>query len=263
MPDEANADLVPWVSTGIDRTTQHHLRLPIEFLDGLPGVEDGASASVEGELLQTLRPYFSSREFALVRRIKVTPFVAGDRLVAALLLVDSENSPLARTVDLSELESAAPLAARKIEGARAILGQGPAEMRLAALRSHVLSILGEAQGAGLHVTIARINLDRLAGELLSKSSTQADLYRFKRDLAGALTTMVSGSGELVGSSAGRMLLIIQSKTPYSERLLGHQLTQGVKTLLAAPPVLNELTEQMWRFPSDGESVDEVIDTILR
>ncbi len=261
MPDENGATLVPWVYHGIDRTTQHHLRINREFLESLPGYGDGTSITVAGDALLPLKPYFSSREFALVRRLRITPFIAADQISAALLIVESESAPTSESVDLGTVEEAAPAIAAKINGARAILGNGATETRDAALRARLSNIFSEAESAGMHVTAGRVDLDRLARELM-RNTTTADIYRFKRDLSGALNTMVSGSGELLSLGEHAVLLIVQSKNPYSERLLAHQFAEGVRTLVNDSPPLKDLTDRTWRYPGGGASIDEVIDSIL-
>lgn len=225
----------------------------------MAGFDDGRTAVIEKDNLQQLQPYFSSREFALIDALRIIPFLAGDRLVSALLLIDSQSQPYA--TDASDIEAASPAIAAKIDGARAILGSGASATRQEALRSRLTEVLTEAEGAAVHVTVARINLDRVAAELMG-DSTSADVYRFKRDLAGALSTMVSGSGELLSLGEHSALLVVQSKNPYSERLLAHQFAEGVRTLVADPPPLSELTDRTWQFPNGASSIDEVIDSIL-
>lgn len=261
MPDESTAFLVPWVYRGIDRTTQHRLRLANEFLEALPGFQNGTTVTIERENLGALESYFSRREYSLVQRLRVLPFFDSDRLVAVFLVIESESSPAAPAPDLGLLEAVASTIAAKINSARAFLGHGAIEMRDDALRSHLASVFGEAESAGLYVTVARIGLAKLA-ERLMKDSTTADLYRFKQDLGAALTTMVSGSGELVSLGEHAALLIVQSRNPYSGRLLAHQFAEGVKGFLVDAPFVPDLSDQTWRYPSSGYSIDEVIDAIL-
>lgn len=259
LPDESGLNFVPWVSEGIDRTTQHRLRFSREFLEGLPGLDHGTTAAITGNRLHPLKAFFSNREYALVKTLRITPFLAGDRFPAALLVIDSESRPNSR--DLTGIEAAGPAIAAKIEAARAILGNGTPTIRDEAVRSRLTVILREAESVGFHVTVVRIDLDRLAVDLLG-DSTSTDTYRFKLDLAGAFSTMVSGSGELLSLGEHSVLLVIQSKNPYSERLLVHQFAEGVRTLFADPPALRRLTEHTWRYPAGESSIEEVVDSIL-
>lgn len=261
MPDDSAAFLVPWVYRGIDRTTQHRLRLASDFLEAMPGFQNGTTITIDRSNLESLGNYFSRREFALVQRLRVLPFFDNDRLVAAFLVIDSENSQNQADADLGLLESVASTIAAKINAARAFLGNGAIEMRSDALRAHLSTVFAEAEISGLHVTVARIELDKLA-ERLMKDTTTADRYRFKRDLAAALTTMVSGSGELVSLDEQAALLIIQSRNPYSGRLLSHQFAEGVKGFLSDSPLVTDFSDRTWRYPSGGYSIDEVIDSIL-
>lgn len=261
MPDDGGASYVPWVYAGVDRTTQHRLRLPKEFVENLSGLDDGSPVGVEGASLRPLKGFFSSREFALITRLVICPFTAGSRLSALLLLIDSEDAPLREGLDLAPIEAAGPTIAAKIDGARAILGTGTGGRHGGALRSRLSALLGDGEAGKLHVIVARVDLDRLAHELINDVTT-ADLYRFKRDLAGALTTMVSGSGELVSLGDRHALLIIQSRTPYSVRLLAHQFSEGMRSLVADSPPLDDPVEQTWRYPDGGKSIDEVVDAIL-
>lgn len=259
LPDESGLHLAPWVYAGIDPTTQHRLRLSRELLEARQGFEDGRTIDIAGDDLAPLKPFFSSREFALLLGLRVTPFFAGERLVAAFLILLSEGDrPLS---DLSELESAAPAIAAKIDGARAILGSGTSTTRETALRERLAQVFSEAEAAQVHVITARVNLDKIAAELLGNTSS-ADIYRFKRDLAGALSTMASGSGELLSVGEHAVLIVVQSKNPYSERLLSHQFAEGVRALISGSPALSNLTERTWRYPDGGNSIDEVIDSIL-
>ncbi len=179
--------------------------------------------------------------------------------MAAFLIVRSEGD--AAIPDVAEIESAAPAIAAKIDGARAILGSGTSTTRDAALRERLTQIFSEAEPAQVHVIVARVNLDTIAAELLG-NTTSADIYRFKRDLAGALSTMASGSGELLSVGEHAALIVVQSKNPYSERLLSHQFAEGVRALISGAPGLSNLTERTWRYPDGGNTIDEVIDSIL-
>ena len=259
LPDESGSHLAPWVYGGIDPTTQHRLRLSRELLEAQQGFEEGQTIDIAADDLAKLKPFFSSREFALLRRLRITPFFAGERLVGAFLIMLSEGDR--QVADLAGLESAAPAVAAKIDGARAILGNGGSTARDAAVRERLAQIFAEAETAQVHVIVARVNLDTIAAELLGNTSS-ADIYRFKRDLAGALSTMASGSGELLSVGEHAALIIVQSKNPYSERLLSHQFAEGVRALISGAPGLSNLTERTWRYPDGGNSIDEVIDSIL-
>lgn len=261
MPEETTTFLVPWVYRGIDSTTQHRLRVPMDLLERQPGFPDGGSLVLERAQLAPLEGYFSKREFPLLKRLVIVPFFDREALVAAFLLIDSEAGPVETTATLSSLESVATEIGAKINRARAFLGPGAIELGRDALRSHLSTLMSEAQDSGLYVTMVRVDLQRLARTLLG-SSTSADIYRFKRDLSAALTTMVSGNGELVSIGEREVLLAVQSRNPYSERLLSHQFAEGVRSLFSEAPELASLADQTWRYPDGGNSIDEVIDSIL-
>lgn len=261
MPEESTGFLVPWVYRGVDRTTQRRLRLSREFLEALPELQTGGTITLERKELEPLERYFSRREYALLERLRILPFYEDDHLVAVFLGIDSESSPGGEAPDLGLLEAVSTTIASKINAARAFLGHGAVAMREDALRSHLSTLFAEAESEGLNVTVSRVAVDNLAVRLV-KDSTTADLYRFKQDLAAALTTMVSGSGELVSLGEHAALLIVQSRNPYSGRLLAHQFAEGVKSFLADPTLMTDFSDRTWRYPDGGYSIDEVIDSIL-
>lgn len=260
LPTEQSDVYVPWGYIGIDSTTQRRLRIESQRLGGFADIDEGKEQSLTGQSLAPLRPYFSGREFALLEGLQVFPFVAESEIVALLVILDSEalSRPIA---DLTPLAYCAPTAARRIEASRTLLGKSPGPGAVEDARGRLKALLLACKQDGAYAVVARVDLDRVA-QLLLNDPTTADLYRFKCDIAGVLARMVSAGGELVTVSQSVALLVIRTRTPYSERLLSHQIDAAIRALVSTPSRPDSLTDRTWKYPHDGLQLDDLLDATV-
>jgi hypothetical protein len=256
LPDGKRALYVPWAYSGLDKTSQHRLRLPEDLVTSMDSLLDGERSILSGDRLRPLEPFFSGREFSLIERVELQPFVCEEEIVAILVVLVSRNRG-GEPRDLRALQPAAPLAAEKVRASRALLFREQEAANSDGARERLDRILVDAKREGSYLLLARINIDAIADALLVDPTT-ADVFRFRSDVKAALGRMVSASGELVEINAGLAVLVVRSRAPYSERLLVHQIEAGIRGLVSKAPALGRIAERTWKYPDESFTVDEVL-----
>jgi hypothetical protein len=166
LQDPGRQLFVPWCSTGLDTTTRHRLFLPPGLNPAFNRAATGELTLVEGKGLEGFREFFSSREFALIRRLTLVPFVHGQRLLGLLLIIRMSSEPDGEMLSLlgQTAQQAAPLllqtagkmaddGLRDTEPALPELIQGM--LQAAKQHAHPLLLMRLKLGAFLHQVAAR------------------------------------------------------------------------------------------------------------
>ena len=88
--DPMRLEYAPWASHGFDQTTLHRMRIPL-------GANETFNALANGDPLEVTNPaqraafqrFFSSREFSVLERIILCPYIFEDTLVGVLLITEA------------------------------------------------------------------------------------------------------------------------------------------------------------------------------
>jgi hypothetical protein len=258
----------PWASTGYDQTTLSRLRIPLGATTSFNALANGDPLILtDPASLAPYQEYFSSREFSFVTRLIMTPFIAGESLVAVLLLSDLGSSD-DTDEDLREaMRAVAAAGSPRVNAARArkLTASGPsAPQAPLSLEAQASRFLGTPTGAATPALLLALTVEDYSRRVLAEHQ-HLDPFRLHEDLHYFLGTYVSDMGTALAVRPGRFILALRSLDTGDIDLFVHQLTLYLDGLFggqdrtdkaAAPRVL-----KLRAWPADGDDVRSLIDDL--
>ncbi|MFP4373212.1 MAG: hypothetical protein ACLFPO_02685 [Spirochaetaceae bacterium] len=261
LPDPESGELAPWSMRGLDRTTEHRLRIPVAELTGRILDVHAAVTILSGNALRACKPYVSQREFDRLERVALVPFGGEDRIYGLLVITSSPHLATSSSVlDVAFSAIARPVRAILLEnretrlqggGDRAILDEG--ELQAIAAETPT-----PERG---RVVLVRFDIDGLV-ERISGGAEDLDRYRIRQDVLRVITVMVSEIVTIGTSAAGKVILIVTSDEALSPTMILRQISLKLAELfdeLEAPPDLNVILR---RVDHAVERVDEALSELL-
>ncbi len=207
--------------------------------------------------LVPLQSYFSTREFGLIEKLLFVPFVVGGQVVALLLVARAAEFPTGRSDVLRYIEESALIAAPLIRKSRTVIQPDRPAAPRSDLGSRLSEILAKAAEEKHFILFVKLDLTQLTAALPAHGEG-VDPYHLRKDIVRVLSSMVSGSGELIRLAPNRLLLTLNSRTSHDERLVIHQICSGLGSLFGARLEPAQLHFRSWTYPQEAVSVDELI-----
>jgi hypothetical protein len=255
----------PWASCGYDQTTLHRMRIPLGANESWNALANGAPLSLDSP--QALAPYqqsFSAREFGSVSRMVLTPFIAGGKLVAVLLITEL-RSPFSSDEELM--------------GCLAVIGETGAALVQRSRGDRLAVALAESKPpsspedeatryiAGLGASGTRILFVSLSLEAYARRIVAAhehlDPFRLHEDLRYFLDNFVADLGVAITIRQGAFLLGLQGVDAPDLDLFLHQLASHLDSLFGGnghvgPTAGPQLLKRRW-WPEEGTDVRALVD----
>ena len=230
--DPARSVFAPWASCGLDQTTVHRLRLPLEAGGPLQPLEGGEALLLrEAAQREPLRRYFSTREHATMQWLLLYPLLHEQRLIAVLLATQSRRpleEPALAALHCLDSEAAALLYRSRGPLPEPTRSQGLEGQESA--RERVLEAAQVAAARGHRLALIRVSLEGLT-RLLREANPLADTFRLREELQRLVLAMFQWLGGVVGLDSEGLLLIVASvKKPDVELLTAH-LRAGLRHLV--------------------------------
>ena len=211
---------VPWCTTGLDTTTRHRLLLPPGANDPFNRAAAGQIVLVDKEELQGFRELFSSREFALIQRLVLVPFVHLHRLLGLLLIVRMAPEPDPKLLSLLQqaAQQASPLLHR-LAGRSA--EQLPAESGLS-VPELVQNALQTAKQKSHPLVLMRLDLDPILRRAASRFP-ELETFRLQEELAILCRAMFQVIGQVRVIQKRSLLILVHGMKEADVELLRRQL----------------------------------------
>jgi hypothetical protein len=197
---------LPIASTALDVTTRRHLRLPSDLLSSHPQIADGTPLTIEGDDLIPFESYFSSREYDLLRHIKIVPLRRNRRVIALFLVLSSTSH---ESFDLSllsaELSKFEPEFITAYYEPRLDLAELPTDFGDHDLSSLIDSRIASANRNRYRLLCMKISFIELVKQLVAEQRC-ADPDHTADDLLRLLCTFVEPSGSILSANAETLIL---------------------------------------------------------
>ncbi len=258
--DPLRLEYAPWASCGFDQTTLHRLRIPL-------GANDTVNALAKGEPLVVTDPgqksgfqrFFSSREFAALGSIVLTPFIADDSLVGVLLATEI-RPPLADSARLlSCLKSVALETAPLLQAARGFLmkwDQAKTARPAVTPEDQIARLLESPASRGKKTLLLSLGMDAYVRGIAA-SHEDIDVFRLREDIRIFLDAFLADLGVGVALSNGTTLVCLQGIQREDIDLFLHQLRGFLgQHFLGAVSGIQAVKSRMW--PDDGTDVREIL-----
>ncbi len=188
------------------------------------------------------------------------PFVVGDRLVALLLIARGRPLPSDGTETIHRLEESALIAAPLIRRSRTVIRtEGPLEPQ-GDLGARLGELVAEAAADNRFILFVKLDVAEITAALPSHG-VGLDPYHLRKDIVRVLSSMVSGTGELIRLSPTRLLLTLSSRVSHDRELIVHQICAGLSSLFGAKLEPAQLHIRSWSYPQETLSANELISQV--
>ncbi len=261
LPDPESGELAPWSMRGLDRTTEHRLRIPAPELNRHILDAKAAVTVLEGNSLRSAKPYFSQREYDRLERLALVPFGGEERLYGLLVIASSPYlSTPSGVLDIAFSAIARPVSAILLENREARL-QG-ARDRAILDESELLAIAAETpEPERGRSVLLRFDIDGLV-ERIGAGVEDLDQYRIRQDVLRVIAVMVAEVVTVGTSAAGKVILIVASDEALSPAMVLQQISLKLYELfdeIESPP---DLGATLRPVDHGNESVDEALSELL-
>ena len=263
--DPVRLEYAPWASHGFDQTTLHRMRIPL-------GANETFNALANGDPLDLSNPeqraafqrFFSSREFALLERLILCPYIFEDTLVGVLLITEAHHPFASTAAFLSCLKDIAADVASLLQMSRGFLtklSQARATHPPATPEEQVRRLLESGRTRGKKMLLLSLNLGAYIREVAS-GYPDLDLFRLREDVRSLLDAFLADLGVAIMLPAGSLLVCLQSAGRDDIPLFLHQLRYFLSSRFAAAPAqgnsssIDVLKSRIW--PDEGTDIRELI-----
>ena len=246
---------------GLDRTTEHRLRIPVPELTERILSGHAAATILKGNGLRACKPYVSQREYDRVERIALVPFGGGGRLYGLLVIASSPFLSTSSTVlDVAFSAIARPVSAILLENREARLQSGRDRTILDESELQAMAAETPAPERGRAVLL-RFDIDALV-ERIGAGVEDLDRYRIRQDVLRVIAVMVAEVVTVGNSAAGKVILIVASDEALNPAMVLQQISLKLCELfdeIETPPDLNATIRTV---DHESEGVDEALSELL-
>ncbi len=263
--DPVRMEYAPWASHGFDQTTLHRMRIPL-------GANETFNALANGEPLDVSNPdqraafqrFFSSREFATLERMILSPYIWEDSLVGVLLVTEirppfpDTRQLLSRLKDISA--SIAPLL-QKARGFLMKWSQAKASRPPSTPEEQVGRILASPAVQGKKLLFLSLDLAAYVRGIAA-AHEDLDLFRLREDLRSLLDAFLADLGVAIMLPAGAILVCLQDVQRDDIPLFLHQLRYFLVSHFAGEQpeakasLINVMKSRIW--PDEGTDPRELV-----
>jgi hypothetical protein len=231
--DAARQLFVPWCSTGLDTTTRHRLLLPPGLNAPFNQAATGEIALAAGPDLEGFREFFSSRVFALIKRLVLVPFIYNHRLLGLLVVVrlalEPEQDPLSLLQQVAQ--QASPLL-RRLAGRVAEELPGESGLPLPEL---VQTLFQTAKQKAHPLILMRLQLGSILRQATARYP-ELEPFRLQEEISSLCQSVFRVIGQVRTLKARQLLVLVHGMKDADPELLRKQL----QTIIGAN--LQELIE---------------------
>ena len=228
LQDSARQLFVPWCSTGLDTTTRHRLLLPPGLNEPFNRAASGEVTVVAEEEMQGFREFFSSREFALIRRLILVPFVYGQRLVGLLLIMFMASEPAGEMLSL--LRQVAQQAAPPLLRAAGRQGDDGLRDTGQPLPELVAGMLESAKQHSHPLLLMRLKLSPLLRQVEARYP-ELEPFRLQEELLTLCRDLFRVIGRVRSLKSNQLLVLVNGMKDADPELLLRELEAVIQASL--------------------------------
>ena len=255
----------PWASCGYDKTTLHRLRIPLGYNKIFNQVANGDLLILSAkEELAGFKKCFSSREFAILSNIIFAPFIVTEKLIAVLVITNSEPPGTGDdTALLSRISAhAAPIIHRAREEKLKDLKQESASSP-ESLQDHVRTLAETCKQQGTPFIIIKISLERVIKSIVH-NNPYLDSFRLREDILNLMRSFLADIGSIRNLNQHHLLLLIYAMPEADAELLIYQIGLAFRKFFRELASEQKIyfNEAYKVFPDDREEVLELLSELV-
>jgi len=262
--DPTRLEYAPWASHGFDQTTLHRMRIPLGANETFDSLANGEPLEVTApEPRAAFQRFFSSREFSMLERLILCPYIFEDSLVGVLLVTEIHD-PFTDTARLVAcLKEIAGSVSSQFQKARGFLTASHARRARPTVtpEEQVAQLLGSPAAQGKKMLFLSLSLGPYMREVAA-AYEDLDLFRLREDVRSLLDAFLADVGIAIMLPAGAFLVCLQGLPREDIPLFLHQLRHFLTSHFAAAsseeraPLIEVLKSRVW--PDEGTDVKELV-----
>jgi len=255
---------IGWAHQGYDKTTRHRLRLPYDIVNRFFSERNCAPILLEHPDTATLRHFFSIREYSILEKIYLLPFIYQDKIIGILLvtsspiLLESDESffepfknvftTIAKIIYHSREEKLNKLSQTEVKPKNLILQQ-------------ITCLTEQAHHHETKVYFIVFNLKDLL-ETVQRDLENIDVYRMQEDIFQIITSMMPENDKIYFVDPYKLLVILSGRYHINDKLFVHQITIALRQLYTSLHGFTLDTYEIITYPDDASRPDEIIKLIF-
>jgi hypothetical protein len=255
----------PWASQGYDQTTLHRMRISLGANTSFNALANGEPIVISGtSALSTYRQFFSAREFSVLSRIILAPFIAEQKLIGVLLLTEAKPALDGDQELLSCLAGILEAGSRQVQKAREerLRRAGARGLRpIASPEEETERYVASSCATGAKCLFLSLSLEEYSRRIIA-AQKHLDPFRLHEDLHYFLGAFVADLGTVIPIRQGLFIVALQGLDIGDFDLFLHQLSSFLRGLFggngqsgaeAGPRILKTRS-----WPEDGTDARELV-----
>ena len=260
LPDYDEDLFVPWASNGLDATSLHRLRIPVEDLNAAIDQSETGLVWI-GDNSRDFAPYFSRREATMLDNLLVFPFVFDGDLQSVLIITDTpyfdDHTEYLRII----LAAVGEPAARVIQEKR--LAFSRLMRQSIVFKRSEIGIVAErvAEKASNGITAVLLQLADIVSQVAT-ANEYLDPYRVWQDVLRITTALFASTASVCDADEHRALLLLHGAVGDDRELVIHHVAATIADFLPELSTIPVLRFSSARYPDDGNDIGALIDALL-
>lgn len=253
----------PWASCGLDQTSLRKLRISLGAVSSFNALANGAPIPVEGAAsLAEYQRYFSSREFSTLSRLVLAPFIVEEKLIGALMVIETAPpfDEQARLLNcLEQISGATAPAIRRARRESRRAETAPLPRTGSSIEEEIGRLVSSRRSGDGRLLFFSISLAAYQRRIL-EAHRYLDPFRLEEDLRHFLEAFAADLGGAFPLPGGVFLLALQAVEKRNLDLLVHQLASYLSALFGAydgqAAEITVLRSRM--YPDDGSDISGLL-----
>lgn len=224
----------------------------------------GSFVILTGQELDQLRHCFSSREFALMDSILISPILYNDVLLSVLIITESAclDAPddILKLVFTVITETAAPTLymgrQEFFAGLNLKTPQGGVP-----LTAYVRNLISSYNGSGNGPQVICLNMTGVF-TALQRVIDDVDPFRLKMDLLQILSAMTETTGSVFPGKGNSIIIVSTMEQIPDLELFLHQISTSLHNVFVELPESVDLDHTVRSYPADGTSVERLLENCI-
>ena len=250
--------------SGYDKTTQSRLRIPQETISDL-FIDSDEVLFLQKNETQALKPYFSIREYSLIKEIALYPFIHNNSDILGVLIIS--DSPIIfskRSVLFQNFSTAFEQISHLIYSSREKLLKGTADGKVKSnenILQETEAALQKAEKLNSKLFFLTLSVVPIL-ERLRNNSQNVDLYQIQNDIIQIITTMMPEGDNIFLIDYGTLLIILSGRYHINRELFFHQIRTAVQNIFSTIDSIDLDEVSFFEYPSDVSNAQDVIQRIF-
>lgn len=251
-----NSPYVPWAETGFDQTTLRRIRIPYSLVESLKNGQFYSFLELEKSDIESLKDYFSFREFSVTAKITIAPLFAEREIIALLFISKGEiadQSTGYKQKILKKLsDEAGPLLFEK--RGNIINKLEIMEFNENSVEETISRYIGKHKESVF--LLISVSISDFPKHFQDRNMSSLS-FRIKQDILRLVKTLISNKGEVYSGDKDTLIIILKGERTVEAEMFVHQIGISMKYFFKITNSDYTPRFQVKKYPDDGKTAEEL------